>query len=116
MKLQSVGAGAIAESLSLEILARGEQNRPAWQLEAFAMPLIDVIGERAVADIMAIGSRPDRIIADFDLAFGMGIDAMAEVAGEHLGAETDAKGGLSSQSGTSIQSISRRSQSCSSLR
>src|ERR1700726_4427558 len=40
MELEAVGLVAIAEGLCLEILARGEQGRPARKIETFPVPLV----------------------------------------------------------------------------
>jgi hypothetical protein len=53
--------------------------------------LIDLVGERTLADPVAVVCRLDRIIADFDLPAGMGIDAVTEMAGEHLRAKADSE-------------------------
>jgi len=115
VELEAVGLPAIAEGLRLEILAPGEQGRPARQIETFPVPLVDVIGEPAVADAMPIFGRLDGVVADFDAPLRMRADAVTEVARQHLGAETNAKESVSSLSGTPIQSISRRTHASSSL-
>src|SRR5580704_185161 len=91
MELEAVGIAAIAEGLCLEILAPGEQGRLARQIETFPVPLVDVIGEPAVADAMPLFGRMDRVIADFDAPLRMRADAVTEMARQHLGAETNAK-------------------------
>ena len=90
MKLEAVGIAAIAEGLRLEILAPGEQGRPARQIETFPVPLVDVIGEPAVADAMPLFGRLDGVIAHFDAPLRMPADAVTEMARQHLRAETNA--------------------------
>ena len=91
MELESIGVFAIAEGLRLEILAAGEQGRPAWQIEPFTVPLVDVSGEPAVADAMPPFGRLDPVIAHFDAPVRMGADALTEMARQHLRAETNAE-------------------------
>jgi hypothetical protein len=91
MELEAIGLAAIAEGLCLEILAPGEQGRPARQIETFPVPLIDVIGEPAVANAMPLFGRLDRVIAHFDPPVRMRTDAVTEMARQHLRAETNAE-------------------------
>lgn len=91
MELEAVGLAAIAEGLCLEILAPGEQGRPAGQIETFPVPLVDVIGEPAVADAIPLFGRLDRVIAHFNQPMRMRADALTEMARQHLAAETNAK-------------------------
>src|SRR5262249_13641979 len=90
VELNAVGAPAVAERLHREGVAFGEQFRSGRQLEALAMPLIDVIGPVG-ADEKPRASRADRVIAALDLAFRMNVDARAEVTRQHLRAEADAE-------------------------
>jgi len=90
MELKAVGL-PIAEGLRLEILPPGQQGCPAWQIKTFTVPLVDVVREPAIADAMAMFRWMDRVIADFHTPLRVGTDAVAEMAGEHLGAKTNAK-------------------------
>ena len=51
------------------ILATGEQGRAVRQIETFPVPSIDVVGEPAIADVIPVFSRMDRVIAQFDPPF-----------------------------------------------
>src|SRR4051794_5264853 len=57
------------------------------------MPLIDLLGP-GIAERTPERGRADRIIADLGLALGMRIDPTAKMARQHLGAQADAKEGL----------------------
>ena len=63
---------------------------PVGQVEAFAVPLIDVVGP-VLADRAAFGGRPDRVVADLGVAVGMLVDPGAEPLGQHLRAKADAE-------------------------
>ena len=91
MELEAIGLVAIAEGLHLEIPALGEQGCPARQIETFPVPLIDVVGEQAVADAMPPFGRLDPVIAHFDVPVRMRADALTEMARQHLRAETNAE-------------------------
>ncbi len=110
MELQTVG-DSITKRLSLEFLSFGEQGRPARQIEPLAVPLIDMVGKVLLAAAAAGLGRPDRMIADLDSAFGVPVDAVAEMAGECAFApprQMPRNGFCSLSKGTPIQSISRR--------
>ena len=89
MELQRIG-GAVAERLHREHVALGQQLAAARQIEAFAMPLINVVGP-GLADREAGRGRPDRVVADLGVAFRMGVDPAAELARQHLRAQADAE-------------------------
>src|SRR5215475_6227831 len=57
------------------------------------MPLIDLLRPR-IADRPSDLRRPDWVVTDLGVAFGMGIDPAAEMARQHLGPEADAEKGL----------------------
>ena len=90
VELQRVGGAAVAESLHRKRIALGQHQRPVRQVEALAMPLIDVIGP-VLADGAAFGGRADRVIADLGVAVGVLVDPGAEPLGQHLRAEADAE-------------------------
>ena len=90
MELDAVGAGADADRLVGIGLAGGQQLGAARQVEALAVPLIDLarpFRHQLAADL---GGRKV-IIADLDEAVVMAVDAGAEIARQHLRAEADAE-------------------------
>ena len=93
VELDAVGARPVAERLHREGVTLGEQLGALRQVQAFAVPLIDVVGP-AGAHAKARRGRADRVITALDLALGMQVDPGAEVARQHLGAEADAEEGL----------------------
>src|SRR5262249_35782178 len=60
------------------------------QVEALAMPLIDLLRPGITHRAPNIG-RPNRIIAHFGMTIGMSVDTAAEMMRQHLCAETDAE-------------------------
>ena len=109
MKLQRVAA-AVAERLHLEHVALGEKLGAVRQVETFAVPLIDLLRPR-IDDGKTRGGRPDRVIADLGMARGCG-KTLPPSARAHICAPRQMpRNGLSSLSGTLIQSISRRMKS-----
>src|SRR5262249_50060943 len=60
------------------------------QVEALAMPLIDLLRPGVTHRASHIG-RPNRIIADFGMAIGMAVDPATEMMRQHLRAETNAE-------------------------
>ena len=90
VELQRIGGAAIAEGLNRKRIALRQHHGLVRQVEAFAVPLVDVIGP-VLADGAAFGGRPDRVIADLGVAVGVLVDPGAEMLGQHLRAETDAE-------------------------
>src|SRR6516162_3551763 len=78
VELQRV-AVLVTKRLHREGLTFGQQLTARGQVEAFAMPLIDVIWPLG-ADFTTGFRRPDRIIADLSMTFRMRIDAAAKMA------------------------------------
>ena len=64
--------------------------RAERQVEAFAMPLVDLL-RPGIADLAPGIGRPDRVVADLGVAIRMLVDAAAEMVRQHLGAEADAE-------------------------
>ena len=90
VELEREGRAAVAERLHRKRIALGQQHRAVRQVEALAVPLIDVVGPvRQIA--RPAGGRPDRVIADLGVALGMLVDARAEMVRQHLRAEADAE-------------------------
>ena len=90
VELQRIGRAAVAEGLHRKRIALGQHHRLVRQVEALAMPLIDVVGP-VLADRAAFGGRPDRVIADLGVAVGVLVDPGAEPLRQHLRAEADAE-------------------------
>src|SRR5215472_2588861 len=90
MKLQRKGGAVVTEGLHWKRVALRQQFRAERQVEALAMPLIDLLRPGIAHHAADIG-RPDRVIADFDVTIGMPVDAAAEMMCQHLGAEADAE-------------------------
>src|SRR5262245_6089072 len=87
MKLQCV-AGAMAKCLHGEGIAFSQQLTADRKVEAFAMPLIDMIGP--VRTNLASGlCWPDRIIANLGVAVRVWKNTGAQLARQHLCAKTD---------------------------
>jgi hypothetical protein len=91
MELEAIGLPAISEGLSLKILPPSQEGCSAWQIEPFPVPLVDVVGEPAVADAVPVFRRMDRVIADLHSPLGVGTNAVTEMACEHLGTKTNAQ-------------------------
>ena len=105
MKLQRE-ASPIPESLHLEHVAFGQKLGAARQPEAFAVPLIDLL--RPVADQREPRRRrPDRIIADLGLSLRVGKHPAPSARANICAPRQMPRNGLSSFSGTVVQSISR---------
>src|SRR5215468_6183724 len=90
MELQREGGPAIAEGLHRKRIAFRQQVGAERQIEALAVPLVDLL-RPGIADHAADIGRPDRVIADLGVAVGMPVDAAAEVMRQHLRAEADAE-------------------------
>src|SRR5262249_19101550 len=90
MKLQRKGSAAVAKGLYGEGIALSEQVGAERQVEAFAMPLIDLL-RPGIAHRAADLGRADRVVADLGVTVGMAVDAAAEMMREHLRAEADAE-------------------------
>jgi hypothetical protein len=88
VKLDRVGVIALPERLHREGIALGQQRGTARQIEALAMPLIDMI-RPDLADLAALERRPDRVIADLDMALAVEIHPSAKMPRQHLAAEAD---------------------------
>ena len=111
----AIGRAAVAERLHRKRIAFGQQSRAERQVEAFAVPLVDLL-RPGIADRAPDLGRPDRVVADLGVAVGMLVDPAAEMVRQHLRAEADAEKRLASRcSGTPSQSISRRMKSSVSL-
>ncbi len=89
MKLQRIGA-AVAERLHLEQVALGQQLGARRQVEALAVPLIDLFRPGIDDGKTRIG-RPDRVIADLGMTLRMRENLAAQRPGAHLRAEADAE-------------------------
>ena len=89
VKLKTKGGGAVSESLRLEIAFLGQEDGAVGQIETLAVPLVDPVGEAAIADAMAMLGRVDRVITDLDPPLRMRPNAMAKMAGKHLRAKAD---------------------------
>src|SRR5262249_4491040 len=90
VELHPVCGRAPAEHLHREGLALGQKPGATGQVEAFAVPLVDVIRPRR-AQVLAGPRRPDRIVADLHMAVAMAVDGAAEMARQDLRAEADAE-------------------------
>ncbi len=91
MELEAIGRLPIAEGLCLEVVAPGKKRRTAGQIEALAVPLIDLTGKAAGAHPMPLFGWMNRIIADLDPPLGMRADRVTEMARQHLRAKADAQ-------------------------
>ena len=91
VELEAVGLLLITERLRLKILTLGQEGSPAWQLEAFSVPLINMVREAAIANAMPVFGWLDTVVPDFHAPLRMRADAMTEVAREHLGPETNSQ-------------------------
>ncbi len=74
------------------------------QFKAFPVPLIDVAGEAALAQAMPLFRWMDRIVTGLNTPMRMRADFVAQVAGEHLRAETnpDEWGGFLKRNGKPV--------------
>src|SRR6476620_12505151 len=90
MELQRIGRAAVTEGLHRERIALGQQFPAERQVEAFAMPLVDLL-RPGIADVAPDLGWPDRVIADLGVAVGVLVDAAAEMVRQHLRAEADAE-------------------------
>src|SRR5215813_3859107 len=90
MKLQREGGAVVTEGLHRKGVAFRQQFGAERQVEALAMPLIDLLRPGIAHHTADIG-RADRIIADFGVTIGMPVDAAAEMMRQHLGAEAYAE-------------------------
>src|SRR5262249_10834594 len=90
MELQREGGAALAKGLNRKALACRQQVGAERQVEALAVPLVDLL-RPGIADHAADIGRPDRVIADLRVAVGMPVDPAAEVMRQHLRAQADAE-------------------------
>src|SRR5262249_27271006 len=90
MKLQRKGGAVITEGLHRKRVSLRQQFGAERQVEALAMPLIDLLRPGIAHHAADIGG-PDRVIADLGVAIGMAVGATAEMMRQHLGAEADAE-------------------------
>src|SRR5919198_1508414 len=90
MKLKCKGGAAVTKRLHWEGVALRQQVGTERQVEALTMPLIDLL-RPGIAHHASDIRWPDRIVANLGVTVGMPVDAAAEMVGEHLRAETDAK-------------------------
>jgi hypothetical protein len=88
--LQRIGGAAVTEGLHRKRIALRQHRRAGRQIEALAVPLIDVV-RPILADGAAFGRRPDRVIADLGMAVGMLVNPGAELFRQQLGAEANAE-------------------------
>ena len=91
VELQGDRVRPVLEGLRREKIAFRQQRRAAWQVEALAVPLIDRARHLAAERGVAGGGRLDVVIADLGRAAGLVEHAVAEVARQHLAAETHAE-------------------------
>src|SRR5260221_1211109 len=110
MKLQREGGATVTKGLHRERVAFRKQVGAERQVEALAMPLIDLLGPRIAHRAADLG-RTDWIVADLGMTIGMSVDTAAEMMRQHLRAETDAEKRLRLLERTLSQSISRRMNS-----
>ena len=94
MELQAIGAVAITAGLHFEMLACRQKVCTKRQIEALAMPVIDVPRKRRLAQAPAHVCRINGMIADFNATLRMPVDARAKVPGQHLRAKAQAQKGL----------------------
>src|SRR6476659_8174336 len=90
MELQREGGAAVTEGLHREGITLRQQVRAERQVEALAMPLVNLL-RPGIAHRAADLSRPDRVVANLSVAVGMTIDPAAEMVRQHLRAEADAE-------------------------
>lgn len=94
VELEAKGSFTVAKGLSFEFATFCEQSRSPRQIEAFTVPLIDMAGKAARAKLMPMFRGIDGIIADLDASLRMRANAVAKMAGQHLGAEANAEKGF----------------------
>ena len=68
-------------------IASGKQCGAVRKLQAFPMPLVDPF--RPGAKSAGTHGRPDKVVTDLDVLFGMLINPRAEIIRHHLRAEAD---------------------------
>src|SRR5262245_2741102 len=90
MELQREGAAAVTEGLHREGIALRQQVRAERQVEALAMPLINLL-RPGIAHRAADLGWPNRVVADLGVAVWMTINAATEMVREHLRTEADAE-------------------------
>ena len=90
VELQREGRAAIAEGLHRKGVALRQQRSAARQLEALAVPLVDMIGP-VLQTARPAGGRADRVVADLGVAMRVRLDLGAELMRQHLRAEADAE-------------------------
>src|SRR6185437_17115593 len=96
MKLEAERMAAL-EGLHRKIVAFGEQLGAIGQIEAFAMPVVDMAWPARAARQSRCG-RAYRVVADLGQALRMRRDPGAKLSGEHLRAQANAqKGALLAQ-------------------
>ena len=93
VELQGEGRLAVAEGLHRKGFALRQQGGSARQIEALAVPLVNLIGP-VLADIASDRRWPDRVIANFRMTVGMRLHLGAKLARQHLRTEADAEIGL----------------------
>ena len=115
MELQRQRARPEGEGLIGEFAAAlRQQPRAARQLEAVAVPMIDAARERRGAQKVRVRRRGQRVIADFAALVGIGEHPDADWRAS-ICAPGRRAAAYPRSSGTASQSISRRTQSSSSL-
>src|SRR4029078_7507435 len=72
------------------LLAFCDHHGLVRQVEALAMPLIDMV-RPVLADAAAFGGRADRVIADLGMPVGVLVDPGAQPLGQHLRAKAYAE-------------------------
>src|SRR5262245_62093230 len=89
MELQRI-AGTMSECLDREGVAFRQQLAARGQLEPLAVPLVDVVGPISTDRTSRFG-RPDRIVTNLGMTFGVRIDGGTKLTRHHLRTETNAE-------------------------
>src|SRR5688572_24026710 len=90
VELDADGRAAVAHDLvGKRAVGHSQQPATARNVEALAMPLVDVVGH--LAESPRTVDPADRVIADLDIAMLTMIDPGAEILRQHLRAEADAE-------------------------
>src|SRR4029077_18924486 len=89
MKLKAGGV-PVLKRLHRKIVALGQQFGANRQLKSFAMPVIDPLRPVRAKRVASFG-RTDRIVAYLRAALRVRCDPGAELFGEHLGTQANAK-------------------------
>ena len=90
VELERIGRAVDAERLHRKRVAFRQQVRAFREIEAFAMPLIDVVGP-SLTHLTARLGWTDRVIADLGMTVGMLVDPRTHLPRQHLRAEADAE-------------------------